>query len=919
MLAVTCGAAFIGILYLKLHQYGKSGFAAANGNIGMTLKEKLHLSRDPLFLMDGTAYLYRSFYANRHLARSDGFPTNALVLVTRVLLRILRQENPQWFLFAMDGKGRNFRHDIYPDYKANREAMPGDLVAQIEPARAMVRALGLRLEVTDGFEADDCIASLAARFCHEMPVIIVSGDKDLKQCLGPDVFMWDPGSKEEKIITLEDFEMENGVAPAQWPDVQALVGDSSDNIPGVPGIGPKTARQIFEHCSSLEDIRARSGVLPQKIRDKLEPHLEEMFKWRKLTTLKTDACENISLADLKVGPINSGECARLAREFELAAVGREIAGLEKRRLASSAGLPEIEAEEAREERELGDAPLPPARALADIGELPACAGLDVGVFWLGPGKGAARFALGLVNDSGCPMPQEFEWQGQMADFCAWLASARRIIVPALKELLVDSPSWRGLLEKRGHAGFVDLGLATYVLNPEEGDYSWPRLARRWRESLKCENAGPAALALAMAGALERNLEANGQLELYANMEMPLIQVLAAMQERGFAIDPAAFRAFLLDVQKELEALEAEIYKEAGIHFNIRSSRQLGEILVDKFHLSGIKKTKSGLISTSQANLEKLAPNNPFVENVLQARKLEKMRSTYLDPLPRLMDPNNRIHSTFNQEATATGRLSSSDPNLQNIPVRGPMGARMRSCFVAAPGHSLVAADYSQIELRILAHLSKDPALLGAFRDGADIHAATAALVFDKPQDEILPDERRMAKTINFGLLYGMGASKLSQELKITPAKAREFIERYFAGLATLKNFYDEILVGAREHGYVSTMAGRRRWVPGIFSDNGQEQAQAQRQAINAVIQGSAADVIKLAMLAVANNDKLREYGASLVLQVHDELLLEAPENVAAECGPIVARLMEDVHPGGQVFSIPLLVDWGTGPNWGLAH
>ena len=884
----------------------------------MKLMEKLKLSHEPLFLMDGSAYIYRSFYANRHLARSDGFPTNALVLVTRVLLRILRQENPLWFLFATDGKGKNFRHDIYPAYKANREAMPDDLAAQMEPIRKMVSALGLAIETSHGFEADDCIASLAHKYCHEMPVIIISGDKDLKQCLGPNVFMWDPATHEEKIITWQDFELENGINPDQWPDVQALIGDSSDNIPGVPGIGPKTAKQIFEICPTLEDIRDHYRALPPKIQAKLLPHLDAMFKWRSLTSLKTDVCANLSLNQLRVKAIDREECEKLAQEFELAAVGREIASLEKRKLAQAEGSPELAMAAARQDQNPVPDTLPQAIGISGADSLPPCSHLDVAVLWFGPGKEPCRFSIGSIEDSDCSALPEYEWRGQMADFCAWLSAANKIIVPALKHLLTSSPSWRNLsAEKQGN--FIDLGLASYLLNPEEGDYGWDRLAKRWKDNLKCTSSGPASLALAMAGALQKNLQVNGQLELYLNMEMPLVQILAAMQERGFAIDPAAFRAFLEDVQHELENIETLIYKEAGQRFNIRSSQQLGDILVEKFHLAGMKKTKSGKISTSQANLEKLAPENPFIENILQARKLEKIRSTYLAPLPRLMDSHNRIHSTFNQEATATGRLSSSDPNLQNIPVRGSMGARMRSCFVAAPGHALVAADYSQIELRILAHLSQDPTLITAFREGIDIHAATAALVFSRPAEEISPDERRMAKTINFGLLYGMGANKLSQELKISQTKAKEFIERYFEGLAALRKFYDQILVGAREHGFVSTMAGRRRWVPGIFSDNGQEQAQAQRQAINAVIQGSAADVIKLAMLAVADNPFLKENDAHLVLQVHDELLLEVPASVADECGRQVARLMEDVKPGGQIFSIPLKVDWGVGANWGLAH
>lgn len=898
----------------------------------MNMQEQLRLKTAPIYLMDGTAYIYRSFYSNRHMQRSDGFPTNALVVVTRTLLKILRQEKPKYFVFAMDGKGKNFRNDIYAKYKANREAMPEDLVLQIEPVKRMVRALGLKLEVARGVEADDCIASLAARFRNSHPIVIISGDKDLKQCLAPDVLMWDPGSKEDKLLTMSDFEAENGVSPASWPDVQALTGDSSDNIPGVPGIGPKTARIIFEQFHTLEEIRDNLEKLQPKIQDKLKDHLEDMFTWRKLTTLKLDACENVTLDDMRVNRINLQECVQLAEEFQLAAVRREIVSLadaEKEKEKGSGARLLKNKDDAEIARNIKNAQAglkwPVAAEVAKKEKLPDCSGMRVALVWL-KGEKKPRVAVGqaveITENSAPPACQavtEYLWTGSQSDLCAWLFQAKGIVVPDLKELLVSSPSWRGLAQKAARPQFTDLGLAAYVLSPEEYDYAWERLASRWREPLKGENSGPAILALAMAQALEKNLLANSQLELYRKMEMPMIEVLAQMQEIGIAIDPSAFQEFLQDVQKRLDDLEAIVYEEAGEKFNIRSSRQLGEVLFGRMRLPEPKKTKSGQPSTSQLVLEKLAPKYPVVDTILEVRKLEKMRSTYLDPLPRLMDAHNRIHSTFNQEATATGRLSSSNPNLQNIPVRGPLGDRMRSCFVAARGNYLISADYSQIELRILAHLSGDKSLLDAFHHGIDIHTATAALIFDLCREHISPDQRRMAKTINFGLLYGMGSQKLAQELKITTSQAREFIERYFSRLSQLKNFYEKILEGARQHGYVTTMSGRRRWLPGIYSTNGQEMAQAQRQAINAVIQGSAADVIKLAMLAVNNDAELKAVDARIVLQIHDELLLEAPEAQAEYVSKRVAALMENVHPGGQSFTIPLLVDSGYGPNWGSAH
>ena len=919
----------------------------------MSLKQRLGLAAEPVFLMDGSAFIYRGFFANRNMQRSDGFPTNSLVVVSRVLLRILREERPRYFAFVQDGKGPNFRHEIFPLYKANRDATPEDLVRQLDPIHRMVRALGLRLEVSQGCEADDCIASLAARFAAEHPVIIVSGDKDLKQCLGPNVYMWDPASKEEKLVSEADFTAESGVTPAQWPDVQALIGDTSDNIPGVPGIGPKTARQIFSICPSLEDIRDHFVLLPPKMQAKLQAHLENMFTWRELTTLRRDFCPGVTLEDLRVRPLDAATCALLTEEFELFALRRELAAL-GRLQAAEADLPEefLDAGSIREDAQPAagkktaaeQASLPlaqPARsgratsqmslldampqesapALDDVSALPDCGDARVALIWAHGDREAPYLAVEGADGSSLG---EWQWKGPVAELARWLAPARTLVTADLKGLLTSAPCWQFLAGRAGDC--IDLGVAAYLLNPEENDYGWPRLSARWGAVLRHElesrgetAPGPARLGLAMAQLFEQRMEKDGLLELFRRLEMPLLPVLAGMEQSGVAIDAAAFRAFLDDVQGRLDQLTAHVYELAGTQFNIRSAQQLGDVLFNGLGLPAPRKTKGGQASTSQQTLEKLAGQHPVVDSILQYRKLEKMRSTYLDPLPRLVDPQGRIHTTFNQKATATGRLSSSNPNLQNIPVRGPLGKRMRSCFIAGPGRLLVSADYSQVELRVLAHVSQDPALLEAFRNGEDIHARTAALVYDLPPDQVSPDQRRNAKTINFGLIYGMGAQKLAQELKISTTQAKDFIARYFERLQGLKEFYEGVEASARKHGFVTTLGGRRRLLPDINSASGQAAALARRQAINTVIQGSAADIIKLAMLAVARDERLRELDARLLLQVHDELLLEVPADAAEEAGALVARLMQDVCPAGKELSVPLLVDWGTGHDWGAAH
>ena len=919
----------------------------------MSLKQRLGLAAEPVFLMDGSAFIYRGFFANRNMQRSDGFPTNSLVVVSRVLLRILREERPRYFAFVQDGKGPNFRHEIFPLYKASRDATPEDLVRQLDPIHRMVRALGLRLEVSQGCEADDCIASLAARFAAEHPVIIVSGDKDLKQCLGPNVYMWDPASKEEKLVSEADFTAESGVTPAQWPDVQALIGDTSDNIPGVPGIGPKTARQIFSICPSLEDIRDHFVLLPPKMQAKLQAHLENMFTWRELTTLRRDFCPGVTLDDLRVRPLDAATCALLTEEFELFALRRELAALDRLQ-AAEADLPEefLDAGSIREDAQPAagkkaaaeQASLPlaqPARsgratsqmslldampqesapALDDVSALPDCGDARVALIWAHGDREAPYLAVEGADGSSLG---EWQWKGPVAELARWLAPARTLVTADLKGMLTSAPCWQFLAGRAGDC--IDLGVAAYLLNPEENDYGWPRLSARWGAVLRHElesrgetAPGAARLGLAMAQLFEQRMEKDGLLELFRQLEMPLLPVLAGMEQSGVAIDAAAFRAFLDDVQGRLDQLTAHVYELAGTQFNIRSAQQLGDVLFNGLGLPAPRKTKGGQASTSQQTLEKLAGQHPVVDSILQYRKLEKMRSTYLDPLPRLVDSQGRIHTTFNQKATATGRLSSSNPNLQNIPVRGPLGKRMRSCFIAGPGRLLVSADYSQVELRVLAHVSQDPALLEAFRNGEDIHARTAALVYDLPPDQVSPDQRRNAKTINFGLIYGMGAQKLAQELKISTTQAKDFIARYFERLQGLKEFYEGVEASARKHGFVTTLGGRRRLLPDINSASGQAAALARRQAINTVIQGSAADIIKLAMLAVARDERLRELDARLLLQVHDELLLEVPADAAEEAGTLVARLMQDVCPAGKELSVPLLVDWGTGHDWGAAH
>lgn len=908
----------------------------------MSLTTRLNFTEAPLYLMDGSAFVYRGFYANTTMQRSDGFPTNALFVVTRLLLRLLREEKPAYFLFLLDGKGKHFRHETFPLYKANREATPEALIQQLEPIERVVRHLGLALEVSKECEADDCIASLAARFSKDRPVVIVGADKDLRQCLGPDVYMWDPAAKEEKLLTAQLFTEQTGLQPSQWPDVQALIGDTSDNIPGVPGIGPKTAAKIFSQLSSLEDIRDNMRLLPVKLQQKLVPHVEAMFLYRELTTLSTDFCTHLQLEDVAVRPVDMHSMAPFLAEFELHALRREMESMLRDgvlpprvngspgaagplRSRSVAASPRSGPSNTKQwnlfdttaaatpppsgdmmEEMPSTAPVP----VQNVADLPLCTDLPLALIPLPDRDNPAAHTI-LVATGAHSLP----YNGSLGALARYAAAAAQVVTPDVKALLnmeacfaeVELPLW------------FDLGIAAYVLDPEERDYGWPRLAAQWGDKLQLPANEPGPLALAMAAALAGQL-AEQQLDaLYYELEMPLVPVLAQMEQQGIAVDSAALVDFLQEVQGQLDTLTAEVYAEAGGAFNIRSAQQLGEVLFKNLQLPTAGKTRGGQLSTAQDSLEKLAEQHPVVEKILAFRKLEKLRSTYLEPLPKLMDAGGRLHSTFNQCATATGRLSSSNPNLQNIPVRGPLGKRMRQCFIAREGRVLVSADYSQVELRVLAHMSQEPTLLDAFAKGEDIHTRTAALIFDCTPDTVSPEQRRNAKTINFGLIYGMGAQKLAQELKISNVQAKEFIGHYFEHMARLKAFYEQVEASAREMGFVTTLAGRRRLLPDMQSQKPQAFALARRQAINTVIQGSAADIIKLAMLAVRHDAPLQALQADLVLQVHDELLLEVPAAHGHAAGERMSALMSGVCPGGTTLDVPLVVDWGAGVTWGTAH
>lgn len=965
----------------------------------MSLREKFDFQEEPVYVMDGNAFVFRGYFANSKMTRSDSFPTGAMYIVGRILLKILKEEKPKYFLFVLDGQGPHFRHELFPEYKAQRPSAPDDLKAQFDPIKRMLERLGIQVEVSCQCEADDCIASIAHKYSKERPVVIVGTDKDLRQCLNKNVIMWDPASKEEKIVTEESFKETTGLRPSQWPDVQALIGDSSDNIPGVRGIGEKTAMKMFQDFPSLEAIRDNYDNLPPTIKKKMEGNLDVMFMYRELTTLKTEQCQNISLQDMQIKDVHEDNSLAFFKEFELHALGKSFSDLVRKKIINTVGNTDVQASFLSEGLvQDSDVQKENIKSIENIEKLipieinfienlPDCTGkvLSIAIHENREAENDIYIALSSLPESldflhalaqtesksdvttpktdkkteikpkaqkntshqqslfalfdkePVSVPKKLNmveeaasmlklpndekrdilYTGTFEDLIPYMQNAAHIVVCDFKKLMHANPLLASNF--KNYQRFFDISLGAWLLSPDEKDYSWITISNRYALENRLPIEMPAHLAISLYEQMIRSMKERSLLKLMLEIEMPLVPVLYEIEKIGIQINIEALSTFLGEVQVELENLTQDIYKLAGGEFNIRSAQQIGEVLFKKLELPMTKSTKGGQASTSQEVLEKLTGTHPVIDALQEFRKLEKLRSTYLEPLPRLTGEDGRIHTTLNQFATGTGRLSSSNPNLQNIPIRGKLGKRMRTCFTAKPGCYLVSADYSQVELRVLAHCSGDESLRQAFLNNEDIHSRTAALLYNTDIDAVTTDMRRHAKTINFGLLYGMGVRKLAQDLNITTQEAKRFMEVYFSRFHQIKSFYDEVENFAREHAYVTTLAGRQRALPDIMSSNHQAKALAERQAVNTLIQGTAADIIKLAMLAVDKDPLLKEWNAHLLLQIHDELILEVPEENAEKAGKRMAEIMMNIAPNGEPLSVPLLVDYGVGVDWSSAH
>ena len=854
-----------------------------------------------LYLIDGHNVLYRTFFGVPRLTAPDGTPTNVVLGVARILLKILREESPDAVVAVFDSREPTPRHEIYPEYKANRLKTPEDLSAQIPVVDEMIDALGVRRLSVAGAEADDIIGTLSRRAEERgMDVIIVSSDKDMYQLVSQRVKVRD-GLKEHTVGEAQ-VEAVFGVPPGKVPDLLALAGDPSDNVPGVPGIGEKTASELIRDFGSLDAVLAHPERLKGARREKIEKGADAARLALRLVTIDRNIPIREDWSEFTPRGIDASRVVPLFRRLGF------------RKLL--------------EELDLGKE-APPGRNRDVPKGVPWKRSGSVEAFLhaLGPaGIGSA----GLAYDGDRETVVGIAVEGKGVHLLPADASARAARALSARGATIYLHDGKALYRRDAGEGtgedprLFDTQVAGYLLEPEGGTPSFPKLRARFLPASLASEEGEspegraserAGATLALGKVLERQLAEAALLDVFRGIDMPLLPVLHRIEEKGIRIDPKIFAELSEGLARDISAIERKVAAAAGTDFNINSPKQLAFLLFEKLGLPPVKKTKTGY-STDVEVLERLKDLHEIPSLVLEYRTVAKIRSTYVDVLPGRIDPRDgRIHTTLSQTQAATGRLSSSDPNLQNIPIRTELGRRIRAGFVAEKGNLFVGADYSQVELRLLAHLSGDAELIRRFRQGDDIHTTTAAAVFGVAPSAVSPELRRRAKVINFGILYGMSPFGLSRELGIGGKEAKTYIDHYFDRYPGVKEYIDGLKASARKDGYVLTIMGRRRFLKDIDSRNKVLREAAERMAINTPIQGSAADLIKMAMIRV--DREFRESGmeARLILQVHDELIVEAPGREAAGSERILKEAMEGVAK----LSVPLTVSVSRGKNWGEIH
>ncbi len=849
--------------------------------------------RRDLYLVDGSGYIFRAFFALPPLSTSRGMPTQAVYGFIRMLFKLIKEEHPTRIAVVFDSPKRTFREDLFEDYKANRPPAPSDLSVQIPYIHRAVEAFRIKSLVREGYEADDVIGTLAARAARErFQTVIITADKDFMQIVGPHTTLWD--TMRDRRVSVREVRERFGVEPGALIEIQALMGDPIDNVKGVPGVGEKTATALIREFGDVETLyRSLDGLAKGKIRGAkrlaalLAEHRADVELARKLVSIKTDVPLDVTPEELTWPGIDEAAVAALLRELEFTSLLEELA-------PSQAALPLVTSQEV---------------TLTGESVTQAAAHL----------KASKRLALHLVEDeTGARLKirgddKIYVAQGSLIGELGGILGE-----PSPPKACHDLKTHIRRLSRYGIAlAGVDFDtmLAGFLINPGRPE---PSLADLYHDHLAGLRPGGSTgsepeIVAALNEALAPKLAADGLGRLFREIEMPVAELLAEMEATGVKVDRDALNAISREFGEEAARLERECYELAGLEFNLNSPAQLRDVLFNRLKLTarGLKRTKSGY-STDADTLEKLAAAHPMPRKLLEYRTLTKLKSTYADALASLLDPTTgRIHTTFHQALTATGRLSSSDPNLQNIPTRSPEGQRIRRAFVAEPGRLLLSADYSQIDLRVLAHLSGDPTLTSAFRKGEDIHIRTATELLGVPPEKVDATARRLAKTINFGIIYGMGPQRLATALGISTSEAADYIKRYFDRLEGVRSFIDETLAKARETGFVTTMYGRRRYLPELHAPEGGARAQAERIAVNTPIQGTSADLIKVAMVRLGAQLRSRAHEARMVMQVHDELLLEVQSENLGETREVARREMEQAAE----LTVPLKVDLKWGRNW----
>jgi len=884
-------------------------------------------ARRRLFLIDGSSQIYRAYHAIRGLTGPDGKSTNAVYGFVTMLKKLLADHRPELIAAAFDLPGPTFRTEIAADYKANRPPMPPDLAEQVPWVHEACEALGVPVLTSERYEADDVIGTLAARAAAErLDVAIVTGDKDFFQLVGDAIQVFNPRDA-GAWFDAAGVEAKFGVKPGQVVDVLALMGDATDNVKGVPGIGEKGARELVTTFGSLDAVLARAAEMPRKkYREALTAHADEALHSRALVRIRTDAPVPFDAEAMRHRGPDAERCFRLFSALGFRSLAPEY--------APTIRTVEIDYAAVRSAADLA--------ALADAARTAGRCGVHVLTDAPHPAQAPlVGLALSTAPGQGRYVPLGHAALGAESDLDA--AAALDLLRPLLRDSAVrkvghDLKLHGMALARRGaplEGLDVDTMIVSYLLAAARPSHRIEELAlerlgykaiadgdlvgrgtkaRRFCDlppdavvEYCCERSD---LALKLAGPLMQSLADEGLEPLYRELELPLIPILVSTEQAGVRIDTDALARMSKRFQVEMAALQRDIHALAGAEFNVNSPRQLGEVLFDKLRLPATRRTgKTRAASTSVAVLEELALVHDLPRKVLDWRSLQKLKGTYVDALPQLVDPETgRVHTSFNQAVAATGRLSSSDPNLQNIPIRTELGRRIRGAFVAPPGAVLISADYSQIELRVLAHLSGDESLIAAFKRGDDIHDQTALKVFG-PDSGLDPHElRRRAKIINYALLYGKTAFTLAKDIGVPQAAAQAFIDAYFDGFPAVRRYIDATLASARESGVARTLYGRRRQVPELASRNAQVRAAAERATVNLPIQGTAADILKRAMIDV---HAVLPAGAAMILTVHDELLFETPERMADEVAALVRERMEHA----AALAVPLTVDVGIGRSW----